>query len=298
MVIGGTSLSGGRGTMLGTIIGALIISVLTNGLRILSVPQEWQTVVTGVIIILAVYADILRRRNDKRLHGAARPDQEHEKAVTSRRLDCIPTTQLREEYMFNRRTSDSALASAPPPSSTARRPLRAGNLYIALISKGFQHQFWQAVKAGAEQAAKRTRRHRDLRRSGNRSPGRPPDRHAAAALAKKPAGHRLRRARQPGGRCPLLQQAKDAGIPVIAFDSGVDSDIPLTTCTTDNVAAAALAADKMAELIGGEGKVAIVSHDQTSRTGIDRARRLPQPHQGEVSRRSKSSPSSTAAATS
>jgi ribose transport system permease protein len=63
VVIGGTSLSGGRGTVLGTLIGALIISVLANGLRILSVAQEWQTVVTGTIIILAVYADILRRRN-------------------------------------------------------------------------------------------------------------------------------------------------------------------------------------------------------------------------------------------
>ncbi|HWU19853.1 MAG TPA: ABC transporter permease [Devosia sp.] len=62
VVIGGTSLSGGRGTVIGTLIGALIISVLANGLRILSVPQEWQTVVTGCIIILAVYADILRRR--------------------------------------------------------------------------------------------------------------------------------------------------------------------------------------------------------------------------------------------
>jgi len=62
VVIGGTSLSGGAGTMLGTIIGAFIMSVLTNGLRIMSVAQEWQTVVTGVIIILAVYADILRRR--------------------------------------------------------------------------------------------------------------------------------------------------------------------------------------------------------------------------------------------
>ena len=45
VVIGGTSLSGGKGTILGTVIGALIMSVLTNGLQILSVPQEWQTVV-------------------------------------------------------------------------------------------------------------------------------------------------------------------------------------------------------------------------------------------------------------
>jgi ribose transport system permease protein len=62
VVIGGTSLAGGRGTIMGTLIGALIMSVLTNGLRILSVAQEWQTVVTGAIIILAVYADMLRRR--------------------------------------------------------------------------------------------------------------------------------------------------------------------------------------------------------------------------------------------
>jgi ribose transport system permease protein len=62
VVIGGTSLSGGRGSILGTVIGALIMSVLTNGLRILSVPQEWQVVIVGVVVIGAVYADILRRR--------------------------------------------------------------------------------------------------------------------------------------------------------------------------------------------------------------------------------------------
>jgi ribose transport system permease protein len=65
VVIGGTSLSGGGGTIVGTLIGAFLMSVLANGLRILSVAQEWQTVVTGVIIILAVYTDILRRRGGR-----------------------------------------------------------------------------------------------------------------------------------------------------------------------------------------------------------------------------------------
>jgi len=69
---------------------------------------------------------------------------------------------------------------------------------------------------------------------------------------------------------PLLQQASDQGIPVIAFDSGVDSDIPLTTATTDNKAAAAEAAKQMADAIGHEGEVALVVHDQTSITGKDR----------------------------
>lgn len=63
-VVGGVSLRGGQGTILGTVIGAFVISTLTNGLRILSVPQEWQIVVTGLIVILAVYLDIVRRSRD------------------------------------------------------------------------------------------------------------------------------------------------------------------------------------------------------------------------------------------
>jgi ribose transport system permease protein len=69
VVIGGTSLSGGKGTIVGTVIGALIMSVLTNGLRILSVPQEWQTVVVGAVIILAVCADMARRRKGAGAHA-------------------------------------------------------------------------------------------------------------------------------------------------------------------------------------------------------------------------------------
>jgi ribose transport system substrate-binding protein len=90
-----------------------------------------------------------------------------------------------------------------------------------------------------------------------------------AALAKNPAALCLA-AVDSKAMIPLLEEAKAKGIPVIGFDSGVDSDIPLSTATTDNIAAAGLAADKMAELIGGSGKVAVLVHDQTSRTGIDR----------------------------
>lgn len=61
-VIGGASLSGGEGGIVGTVIGAFIISTLTNGLRIMSVPQEWQTVVTGLIVVMAVYSDMARKR--------------------------------------------------------------------------------------------------------------------------------------------------------------------------------------------------------------------------------------------
>ena len=62
VVIGGTSLSGGKGTILGTVIGALIISVLNNGLQIMSIAQEWQSVILGIVILVAVYADMARKK--------------------------------------------------------------------------------------------------------------------------------------------------------------------------------------------------------------------------------------------
>jgi ribose transport system substrate-binding protein len=159
--------------------------------------------------------------------------------------------------------SAAALTTAAPMAQAA------DEMYIPLVSKGFQHQFWQAVKAGAEQAAEEY---------GVRITFEGPDNETmvdrqidmlAAALANKPAAIGFA-ALDSQAAVPLLRQANKAGIPVIAFDSGVDSDIPLATATTDNALAAGMAADKMAELLGGKGKVAVVAHDQTSRTGIDR----------------------------
>ena len=147
--------------------------------------------------------------------------------------------------------------------TSAQRP------YIAMISKGFQHQFWQAVKSGAEKAAK------DL---GVTITFEGPESEAMvdkqiemlqAALAKKPAALCIA-ALDSKAVIPYLEKAQQMGIPVIGFDSGVDSDIPVTTVATDNIKAAGYAADKMAEFIGKVGEVALVVHDQTSRTGIDR----------------------------
>jgi len=141
--------------------------------------------------------------------------------------------------------------------------------YVALISKGFQHQFWQAVKAGAEQAAEEFDVEITFEGPDTEADVDQQIQMLQTALDKSPAaiGFAALDSQAAG---PLLQQAKDQSIPVIAFDSGVDSDIPLTTAATDNLAAAAEAAEHMAEAIGHEGKVALVVHDQTSVTGQQR----------------------------
>jgi len=166
---------------------------------------------------------------------------------------------------------ESMAPESMAPEMAVPQPFPADDMpYVAIVSKGFQHQFWQAVKKGAEDEGAALNMEVNFIGPATESEvdkqiemlqaefDKGPDAVCFAALDSQAAN-------------PLLEQMQAAGIPVIAFDSGVDSDIPITTAATDNVAAAALAADKMAEAIGGSGKVGVIVHDQTSRTGIDRS---------------------------
>jgi ribose transport system substrate-binding protein len=162
-------------------------------------------------------------------------------------------------------------AAAPAATQAPAAAAPAAKPYIPVISKGFQHQFWQSVKAGSEKAAKDL--NVDITFEGPET---------EAQVDKQMEMLQTAINKKPGAICfaavdskaaiPLLEKAKAANIPIIGFDSGVDSDIPATTASTDNIAAAAAAADHMATLIGSSGKVAIIAHDQTSRTGIDRVK--------------------------
>jgi ribose transport system substrate-binding protein len=165
----------------------------------------------------------------------------------------------------------AAPAPTQAPAAATQAPAAAAKPYIPVISKGFQHQFWQAVKLGSEKAAKDF--NVDITFEGPETEAQVDKQMEMlqTAIDKKPAAICFA-AVDSKAAIPLLEKAKAAGIPVIGFDSGVDSDIPLSTAATDNIAAAAAAADKMAELIGGSGEVAIIAHDQTSRTGIDRVK--------------------------
>jgi ribose transport system substrate-binding protein len=144
-----------------------------------------------------------------------------------------------------------------------------GQQYIAIVSKGFQHQFWQAVKKGAEQEAAKQNVRITFEGPASETEIESQVTMLTNALGRQPAALAFA-ALDSKAAAPLLQQAKSRNIPVVAFDSGVDSDLPVTTVATDNKAAAGEAAKHMAQAIGNSGKVALVVHDQTSRTGVDR----------------------------
>ena len=173
----------------------------------------------------------------------------------------------------------SASAAASPAASASAGtasdytpPTEAGaaaGKTIAIISKGEQHQFWQAVKKGALDEATKLGVTATYQGPATESEVDKQLTMLQTALSSNPAAVCFA-ALDSKAAGSLLQQAKDANIPVVGFDSGVDSDIPVTTVATDNIAAAGVAADKVAELIGDAGKVGVIVHDQTSQTGITR----------------------------
>jgi ribose transport system substrate-binding protein len=168
-------------------------------------------------------------------------------------------------------TSPAASAGAPASAGASAVASSGGGAapYIPIVSKGFQHQFWQAVKKGAEEKAAELKVTVNFEGPENESQVDKQMEMLQAELDKHPAAICFA-ALDSKAAVPLLQKFKDQNIPVVGFDSGVDSDIPVTTAATDNLKAAGTAADKLGDLIGGSGKVGVIVHDQTSRTGIDR----------------------------
>lgn len=166
-------------------------------------------------------------------------------------------------------TADTATPAPPAvaPGDGAAVTETADSPLVYIVSKGFSQQFWVAVREGAEAAG--AAHGAEINFVG-------PDNEAAVAQQIEQLQTAVNRrpeaiafaALSTEASIPLLDDAVAAGIPIIAFDSGVDTDHPVTTVATNNYAAGAEAARVMIEQTGGTGDVAVVAHDQTSLSSV------------------------------
>lgn len=177
-------------------------------------------------------------------------------------------TTTRRRFAAAAAASVAALLALTACASGGGEPGTGDKPYVALVSKGFQHQFWQAVKQGADDAAAELDVEVTFEGPETETEVEKQLTMVQTALDKSPDALGFA-ALDSEASIPLMTDAESRGIPVIAFDSGVDSDVPVTTVSTDNLAASAEAAKHMAELVGS-GKIAIIAHDQTSQTGQQR----------------------------
>jgi len=145
----------------------------------------------------------------------------------------------------------------------------SGTMEIALISKGFQHQFWQAVASGAEEKGEELGVTVTFDGPASETEVDAQLQMLQAAIDRKPDAIGFA-SLDPEACIPLMDEAESSGIPVVEFDAGCDSEVPLNISKTDSKVAGALAADHMAELIDEKGKVAIVGHSQINSTGVER----------------------------
>ncbi len=145
----------------------------------------------------------------------------------------------------------------------------AKDLYVAVISKGFQHEFWQTVKLGSDTAAKELGIRVTFEGPSDETKIAEQINMVENAITKK-ADAILLAALDTEALIPVVQKANRMGIPVVMFDSNINSDIPLSFVATDNKAAGALAAEKLGMILGGKGKVGIVAHNAGTSTAQQR----------------------------
>ena len=140
-----------------------------------------------------------------------------------------------------------------------------GTQTIYLVSKGFQHRFWQAVKEGAEQAGDELGYKVSFVGPQDETKVTEQTDQLKSALDSGPAAIGFA-ALDSAAAADLLNEIHDKGIPVVAFDSGVDSSIPVTTVQTNNTKAAEEAAQHMIELL--KGKSGTVGTNEAAASGI------------------------------
>ncbi len=142
-------------------------------------------------------------------------------------------------------------------------------VYIAVISKGFQHEFWQAVKAGTEAAAKELGIITTYEGPASEAMLDVQINMIENAIITKADGLLLA-ALDSEALVPYVQKAIDSDMEVATFDSGVNSNLPVSFVATNNLNAGAIAADELAALVGEAGIVGLIVHDATSQTGQER----------------------------
>ncbi|WP_333755899.1 ABC transporter permease/substrate-binding protein [Streptomyces sp. IBSBF 3352] len=251
VVIGGASLAGGTGKASGTLIGALILAVLRNGLNLLNVSAFWQQVVIGVVIALAVLFDTLRRKAGATpLAAGTGSGGGKGKQAGTYALAAVVTVAIVGATSFlhdGSKTSDQR---------------------IGLSLSTLNNPFFVQIRAGAQAEAKKlgvdltvTDAQNDASQQANQlqnftSSG-------VGAIVVNPV--------DSDAASNSVKAADKAGIPVVAVDRGVNNAKTATLVASDNVAGGELAAKSIAEKLGGEGKIVILQGQAGTSAARERA---------------------------
>ncbi|MFE5394925.1 substrate-binding domain-containing protein [Streptomyces sp. NPDC056568] len=239
VVIGGASLAGGTGKASGTLIGALILAVLRNGLNLLSVSAFWQQVVIGVVIALAVLLDTLRRKAGATTPaaGASGGGNRGKQALTYVVAAVVAVAVVGATSLLHGGSSDGKKQKVGLSLSTLNNP------------------FFVQIRAGAEEQAKKlgvdltvTDAQNDASQQANQLQNFTSE--GLSSIIVNPV--------DSDAAGPSVRSANKDDIPVIAVDRGVNKADTSALVASDNVEGGQLGAKALAEKLGGKGTIVIL----------------------------------------
>lgn len=241
VVIGGASLAGGVGSAFGTLVGALILAVLRNGLNLLSVSAFWQQVVIGVVIAIAVLFDTLRRRSGGGGGAGSGVDSGTNGSRRKRGIRLAVAAATTALVV-------GALSFLTPNSGT--ETTRIG-MSLSTLNNPFFLQMRDGAQAEADEAGVElvvTDAQDDASQQADQiqnfvSTG-------VAAMVINPV--------DSDAAGPPVGGANNADIPVVAADRGVNEAHVETLVASDNVEGGRLAAQELADAIGEEGRIVVL----------------------------------------
>ncbi|MHC3470395.1 ABC transporter permease/substrate-binding protein [Streptomyces sp. 7R007] len=250
VVIGGASLAGGTGKASGTLIGALILAVLRNGLNLLNVSAFWQQVVIGVVIALAVLLDTLRRKAGATPVTGASQGGRGRQAGTYALAAVVTVAVVGATSFLHNGSSSSATPKMGLSLSTLNNP------------------FFVQIRAGAQAEAKKlgvdltvTDAQNDASQQANQLQNFTSS--SLGAIIVNPV--------DSDAASNSVKAADRAKIPVIAVDRGVNKATVDALVASDNVKGGELAARTIAEKLGGEGKIVILQGQAGTSAARERA---------------------------
>lgn len=243
VVIGGASLAGGVGKASGTLIGALILAVLRNGLNLLSVSAFWQQVVIGVVIALAVLLDTLRRKAGS---GAATAGGSSaapggpgkgRKGAMQVGIAVVCLAAVIAAVTFFKSGSSGTTTKVGMSLSTLNNP------FFVQMKEGAQAE---AEAAGVDLTV--TDAQNDASQQANQL-----ENFTSSGVDSVIVNPVDSDAVGPG-----VRGANKADIPVVAADRGVNKAETATLVASDNVAGGKLAAKSLADRLGGKGSIIVL----------------------------------------
>jgi ribose/xylose/arabinose/galactoside ABC-type transport system permease subunit/ABC-type sugar transport system substrate-binding protein len=237
VVIGGASLAGGTGKASGTLIGALILAVLRNGLNLLSVSAFWQQVVIGVVIALAVLLDTVRRKAGATPVAAGTGGDRGRQAATYVLAAVVAAAIV------------GAMSFLHSGSSEAK------NQKIGLSLSTLNNPFFVQIRAGAQAEAKKlgvdltvTDAQNDASQQANQLQN----------FTSEGLGTIIVNPVDSDAVTPAAKAVNKADIPLVAVDRSVNNADTAALVASDNVTGGKLAAKALAEKLGGNGTIVVL----------------------------------------